>query len=245
MIPVIEAFLAGKKLSANSRQAYTYDLKHFLDLTGGIINAQRLRIYQESLASLKPSARKRQISTVNQFLYFLYRQGQLDEFFKLENQEKLESQAQAIPSFNRESIYAYSDFSLGHIIASLILELGLSPSEILSLTWEAIDLDFQVVTLKRAGLVRVLQLTPYLLDVLSKMKSEGSYVFEHQGKTYSRQWLNKELAKFLDLVGQPGYSPQNLRQEFILQAVEAGISQTDLARQLGLKTSLTLEKYYK
>ncbi|MFC3928756.1 site-specific tyrosine recombinase XerD [Streptococcus caprae] len=245
MNPLIQSFLATKSLSANSLKAYQYDLQGFLALTGGVVNAERLKLYEQSLVSLKPSARKRQLSTVNQFLYYLYRQGLTDAYFRLENAEKPVQIALEKERLDRSAFYAYDVLTPGQVIAVLILDLGLLPSEIIGLRWEQIDLDFQVLTLKNDALVRVVKLTPVLVDMLSQLEQSETYLFERAGQAYSRQWLNKSLAAFLKELGQPDLTPQKLRQDFILKAVEEGVSQADLARQLGLKTGLTLEKFYK
>ena len=82
MKSAIEQFLQQKNLSENSKAAYTYDLEQFLDQVGTITDTN-LRFYQSSLQSLKPSAQKRKLSAVNQFLLFLYEQNQLERYYKL------------------------------------------------------------------------------------------------------------------------------------------------------------------
>ena len=89
MIDFIQEFIDSKSLSENSRNAYFYDLQQFVEAVDGKVSKEKLALYEHSLASLKTSAKKRKISAVNQFLYFLYDTERLDRFYKLSNKEKL------------------------------------------------------------------------------------------------------------------------------------------------------------
>ena len=65
-------FIAAKSLSQNSQKSYLYDLQQFCDLTQGQVSDYSLKRYEQSLRELKLSAQKRKLSTVNQFLFFLF-----------------------------------------------------------------------------------------------------------------------------------------------------------------------------
>ncbi len=81
MKQAIESFIKSKKISLNSQKSYTYDLQQFLTVTKGEISQQSLLdLYQQFLLDLKPPAQKRKVSTINQFLYFLYESGHMDRF---------------------------------------------------------------------------------------------------------------------------------------------------------------------
>ncbi|ENV4715658.1 TPA: site-specific integrase, partial [Streptococcus pyogenes] len=67
----IEPFIASKALSQNSQKAYRYDLQQFCQLVGERVNQDKLLLYQNSIANLSLSAKKRKLSTANQFLYYL------------------------------------------------------------------------------------------------------------------------------------------------------------------------------
>ena len=68
----ITRFIASKQLSESSKKAYYYDLQQFVEVVSGKITPEKLSLYEHSLADLKVSAKKRKLSAVNQFLYFLY-----------------------------------------------------------------------------------------------------------------------------------------------------------------------------
>ena len=70
----------------------------------------------------------------------------------------------------------------------------------------------------------------------------GTYLFEKNGKSYSRQWGFRQLEAFLIEQGQASLSAQSLREQFILRQREKGIGLYDIAQDLGLKTMITLEK---
>lgn len=242
----IAEFLASKALTENSKSAYRYDLGQFLDQINGGIDAYRLRLYQESLSNLKVSVRRRKLSAINQFLYFLYQNKKIDHFYKLQEVAKVEKKDFSIERLDRTRFYDASNHATGQLVALLILELGLKPSEILNLKVTDIDLSFEVMTVTTAGQKRILGLPkdvlPYLGSILGNQKT---YLFDKAGQPYSRQWLFVQLSHYLSTIGYADWTAQRLREQFILQEIENGTSLFDLAKKLGLKTPMTLENYYK
>ena len=241
MKEAIEQFIHQKQLSKNSRLAYTYDLEQFLEQVG-TINDTSLRLYQSSLQSLKLSVQKRKLSAVNQFLYFLYNQKYIEHYYKLsipKDQKESSSQGSLL---DLSAFWQESQVPQGRLIALLILENGLLPSEILSIKVTDIQFDFQILSVEKAGQKRIVQLSFKLTEELSRIVS-GTYLFEKKGKPYSRQWAFRQLEAFLSEKGQPGLSAQSLREQYILRQLKDKRSLHDIARDLGLKSITTLEKY--
>ncbi|HFI0633969.1 TPA: site-specific tyrosine recombinase XerD [Streptococcus suis] len=242
MKQAIEAFIQSKKVSVNSQKSYTYDLQQFVELTRGDINQQSLLVYQQSLLALKPAAQKRKLSTVNQFLYFLYESGRLDRFYKL---QALTGSASVKKKLEREDLsplFQDSPWLEGQLIALLIALLGLTPSEIAELTSQQVNLDFQVLTVEKGATKRVLTLPKELLVYLEGHLT-GMYVFDKKGQTYSRQWFFNRLTEFVQSIGKPNWTAQKLREQYILNQIDEGKSLDQVAKQLGLKTSMSLEKF--
>ena len=147
----ISDFLEEKQgLSANSKQSYRYDLEQFLDIVGERISETSLKIYQAQLVNLKISAQKRKTSTCNQFLYFLYQKGEVDNFYRLELAKQAEKKTEKPELLDLDSFWQERDYPEGRLLALLILEMGLLPSEILALKVAYINLDFQVLRIKKA-----------------------------------------------------------------------------------------------
>ena len=239
----ISAFLEGKQgLSANSKQSYKYDLEQFLDIVGERVSETSLKIYQAQLANLKISAQKRKISACNQFLYFLYQKGEVDGFYRLELTKQAEKKTSKPELLNLDSFWQESDFLEGRLLALLILEMGLLPSEILALKVEDINLDFQVLRIKKASQQRIVTIPTTLLSELEPLMGQ-TYLFERGGKAYSRQWAFRQLESFVKEKGFPALSAQALREQFILRQIENKVDLYEIAKKLGLKTVLTLEKY--
>ncbi|HFI0148846.1 TPA: site-specific tyrosine recombinase XerD [Streptococcus suis] len=242
MKQAIEAFIQSKKVSVNSQKSYTYDLQQFVTVTKGDISQQSLLVYQQSLLALKPTAQKRKLSTVNQFLYFLYERGRLDRFYKL---QALTGPASVKKKLEREDLsllFQDSPWLEGQLIALLIALLGLTPSEIAELTSQQVNLDFQVLTVEKGGAKRVLSIPRELLVYLEGHLT-GSYVFDKKGQTYSRQWFFNRLTEFVQSIGKPDWTAQKLREQYILNQIDEGKSLDQIAKQLGLKTSMSLEKF--
>ena len=239
----ILTFLEEKQnLSSNSKQSYKYDLEQFLDLIGERISETSLKIYQAQLSNFKISAQKRKVSACNQFLYFLYQKGEIATFYRLElpkqaEKKQIQSELLDLSSFWQESAYPE-----GRLLALLIVELGLLPSEILALKTSDVNLDFQVLRVKKASQQRILSLPTNLLVELEPLMGQ-TYLFEKAGKPYSRQWAFRQLEAFLKEKGFSDLSAQGLREQFILRQIEEKVDLYEIAKKLGLKTVMTLEKY--
>lgn len=239
----ISAFLEEKQgLSVNSKQSYKYDLEQFLDMVGERISETSLKIYQAQLANLKISAQKRKISACNQFLYFLYQKGEVDSFYRLELAKQAEKKTEKPEILYLDSFWQESDHPEGRLLALLILEMGLLPSEILAIKVADINLDFQVLRISKASQRRIVTIPTALLSELEPLMGQ-TYLFERGGKAYSRQWAFRQLEAFVKEKGFPSLSAQVLREQFILRQIENKVDLYEIAKKLGLKTVLTLEKY--
>lgn len=239
----ISAFLEEKQgLSVNSKQSYKYDLEQFLDMVGERISETSLKIYQAQLANLKISAQKRKISACNQFLYFLYQKGEVDSFYRLELAKQAEKKTEKPEILYLDSFWQESEHPEGRLLALLILEMGLLPSEILAIKVADINLDFQVLRISKASQQRIVTIPTALLSELEPLMGQ-TYLFERGEKPYSRQWAFRQLESFVKEKGFPSLSAQVLREQFILRQIENKVDLYEIAKKLGLKTVLTLEKY--
>ena len=239
----ISAFLEEKQgLSVNSKQSYKYDLEQFLDLVGERISETSLKIYQAQLSQFKISAQKRKVSACNQFLYFLYQKGEIATFYRLELPKQAEKKQVQSELLDLSSFWQESAYPEGRLLALLIVELGLLPSEILALKTSDVNLDFQVLRVNKASQQRILSLPTNLLAELKPLMGQ-TYLFEKAGKPYSRQWAFRQLEAFLKEKGFSDLSAQGLREQFILRQIEEKVDLYEIAKKLGLKTVMTLEKY--
>ena len=239
----ILTFLEEKQnLSSNSKQSYKYDLEQFVDLVGERISETSLKIYQAQLSDFKMSAQKRKVSACNQFLYFLYQKGKVSSFYRLELPKQAEKKRVKSELLDLSSFWQESSFPEGRLIALLIVGLGLLPSEILALKTSDVNLDFQVLRINKASQQRILSLPTNLLRELEPLMGQ-TYLFERAGKAYSRQWAFRQLESFVKEKGFSTLSAQALREQFILRQIENKVDLYEIAKKLGLKTVLTLEKY--
>ena len=239
----ILTFLEEKQnLSSNSKQSYKYDLEQFLDIIGERISETSLKIYQAQLSNFKISAQKRKVSACNQFLFFLYQKGMIGTFYRLELPKQAEKKQVKSELLDLSSFWQESTYPEGRLIALLIMELGLLPSEILALKTSDVNLDFQVLRINKASQQRVLSLPTNLLAELEPLMGQ-TYLFEKTGKPYSRQWAFRQLEAFLKEKVFSDLSAQGLREQFILRQIEEKVDLYEIAKKLGLKTVMTLEKY--
>ena len=239
----IIAFLDEKQdLSSNSKQSYKYDLEQFLDMIGERISETSLKIYQAQLSNFKISVQKRKVSACNQFLFFLYQKGKIGTFYRLELPKQAEKREERPELLELSSFWQESAYPEGRLLALLIVELGLLPSEILALKTGDVNLDFQVLRVNKASQQRILSLPTNLLAELEPLMGQ-TYLFEKAGKPYSRQWAFRQLEAFLKEKGFSDLSAQGLREQFILRQIEEKVDLYEIAKKLGLKTVMTLEKY--
>lgn len=246
MIDWIQEFIDSKDLSENSRAAYFYDLQQFVMSIDDKISQEKLALYEQSLSDFKVSVKKRKISAVNQFLFYLYETRKVNHFYKLTNKEKIQDKSAPHQLLDFQLLYEKTEFPQGQLISLLILELGLSPQEIQMIEVADLDLDFAILSLNKSGLIRVLEIPKPLISYLQKQVSNNQrFLFDKSGKIYSRQWFFKQLKLYLTELGMSDLSAQDLRQQFILKKKEEGKSISELGRLLGLKSPITLEKYYK
>ena len=239
----ISAFLAGKELAANSRLAYLYDLQQFVDLCQNQLSSAKLAIYQASLQGCKPSVQKRKLSAVNQFLYFLYEQGHADRYYKMKAKPSVAtSKGEVQEAQDLSLLWQASSFPQGQLIALLVSLLGLTPSEIALLRQEDLQLDFQMLSLQTKKGKRIMSFPKELLPYLEGLPA-GTYLFDKKGQPYSRQWFFNRLSEFVASIGHREWTAQYLRDQFILAQLAKGKSLDDLAKQLGLKSRMSLEKY--
>ena len=239
----ISAFLEEKQnLSSNSKQSYKYDLEQFLTLVGERISETSLKIYQAQLSNFKISAQKRKVSACNQFLYFLYQKEKIGTFYRLELPKQAEKKQVKSELLDLSSFWQESTYPEGRLLALLIVNLGLLPSEILALKTSDVNLDFQVLRINKASQQRILSLPTNLLAELEPLMGQ-TYLFEKAGKQYSRQWAFRQLEAFLKEKGFSDLSAQGLREQFILRQIEEKLDLYEIAKKLGLKTVMTLEKY--
>lgn len=243
MIDWIDDFLSQKALSENTILSYGYDLQGFCTFVGERVTDHRLRLYQESLSALKTSAKKRKISVVNQFLYYLYDTRKLERFYKLTVTETVPKKQVTTALLDLAMCYQETEQTTGQLIALLMLELGLLPSEMMTLRVEQIDRDFEIVTIKRGQAVRILPLPKSLLPYLHWEPGQV-YLFDKKGHPYSRQWFFNQLTAYLNELGLENLTAQKLREQYILREIARGTTLFALAKQLGLSTPTTLEMYY-
>ena len=239
----ISEFLAGKKLAENSRLAYHYDLQQFVELCQNQVSKAKLAIYQATIQDCKPSVQKRKLSAVNQFLYFLYEQGHVERFYKMKVKSSVAlSKGEVQAAEDLSLLWQDSPYPQGQLVALLAALLGLTPSEIALLRQEDLQLDFQMLSLQTKKGKRIMSFPKELLPYLEGLPA-GTYLFDKKGQPYSRQWFFNRLSEFVASIGHREWTAQYLRDQFILAQLAKGKSPDDLAKQLGLKSRMSLEKY--
>jgi integrase len=230
----IQKYLDGKKLSENSIAAYRYDLQQFDEfLDGRKLSTDNLALFEKTLVNFRPSVKKRKRSAINQFLKYLYEQKKVSHFWQIKESADVVEEAPQKPELIDLNHFYDQVQTPGQFIALLILEFGLTPSEIQHLKWSDFNFNFRVLTIERAGMKRVLTI-PDRFTMRVRHITNADELFSK-----SRQFLHLELKKYTP------YTAKQLREQYILRRVNEGKSIYEVAGLLGLRTITTLEKYYK
>lgn len=240
---LIQLFLDSKRLSKSSQLSYYYDLDQFLTKVDGRVTKDSLLYYQAFLEQLKPSAQKKKRSAINQFLSYLYEYGIFKDYLQLKKNPKLTVPISDNRLINLEFLKKETVFEEGRLLAQMIALIGLTVSEIMLLRTDAIDLDFKLIKIMKPQNLRLCLIPNDIIQYL-KPHMEHTYLFDHKGKPYSRQWFFLQLKSYLDDVGLPQLTAQELRRQYILHQKECGKTIMDISKQLGLKSSQSIEKYF-
>lgn len=238
----IAPFLATKRYSKNTIASYTYDLQQFLETCGQEITQGRLSVYEASLQALKPTARQRKRSTVNQFLLYLYDQGVLTDYLRLKKEPSLPSAPKKRVLVDLTDLTKETPYQEGQQIAIWIAYLGLTPSEIAQIQVADVRKDLGILTLEKEGKKRVISLPDPLLEHLVFPKDQV-YWFDHGRRPYSRQWLFHRLREFTQSIGHEEWTAQFLREQHILHALDQGVSLEELTNRVGFSSRMRLETY--
>lgn len=239
----IKAFIDSRqKVSENTKLAYFYDLRGFLNfLAGQELTQAQLNRYQITLQSLASSTQHRKVTNLNIFFKYLYQNGKTEQFYELQpvserSQKKqltthqLQRQEQQILALR----HLYHDIRQpGDLIALLILEFGLKPSEIQTLKWADFNWDYKILSVTTKQLKRILPIRDRFARVARRIQNADDLFIK------SRQFIHYELKKTTPLTAVI------LRDQYILQRIAEDISIYDLAQNLGLKSIHSLEKYYR
>lgn len=243
----IESFLESKRLSTNTRAAYVSDLKQLERSLDGKVDDLGLKVYRDSLSHLSVTAQRRKLSAINQFLFFLYQEGHVDRYFRLDlpplkSQEEPSAPDQALLA--KDLFQIKTQYPQGQLLVALILETGLLPTEIIQLKQSDWQPALGLLQVGQSGKRRVLEVGENLRRVLGQ-EGPGTYLFEHQGKPYTRQWVFLQIKAFLEEQELTAHSPQSLREQYIFKELKAGVDLLTIADNLGLRSLHSIEKYRK
>ena len=123
-------------------------------MVGERISETSLKIYQAQLANLKSAPRSERFRPVTNFSTFsIKRRG--GQLYRLELAKQAEKKTEKPEILYLDSFWQEKRPSEGRLLALLILEMGLLPSEILAIKVADINLDFQVLRISKASQQRI------------------------------------------------------------------------------------------
>jgi site-specific recombinase XerD len=137
-------------------------------------------------------------------------------------------------------------------VAMFAVNTGLREMEIISLTWDQIDLPGRVVILSnqshvtKSSRVRNVPLNKTAMDVLMQRKGagDGSLVFTYKGRRIHQNHFSGKFKKYILRSGlNPKYNFHSLRHTFASWLVQAGVSIYEVSKLLGHADIKTTQIY--
>lgn len=249
MLAIIDQFLEKKSLSENSYQSYRYDLVQFINLLNASfpeINQTLIAVTQQKYNELNLSAKTfhRKASIINQFLAYLYSNEFINELVEIKVKPLSMASTKNNQLINFEKLYE-DEIELSVLLVIFILETGMNIQDVLLIKSEAVNLDYDFIQAVVKKQTKVIPITAQLKKYLTSYSFGKVYLFEHQGKAFSRQWGHLTVKRTLNHFGFEDLTPAKLREQYILKEISLGKSIHQLKEQLGLSTLVTLEPYFR
>lgn len=137
-----------------------------------------------------------------------------------------------------------------HLLPVVLLAIttGMRRGEILGLTWDCIDLERQMISLKETknGKPRTVSIVGQTLDLLknhhAKRNTNTPYVFPAK-KRFGKISIRKAWEEALKRAGIKNLKLHDLRHTFCTYASESGASNLELATAMGHQTLQMLQRY--
>ena len=134
---------------------------------------------------------------------------------------------------------------------------GARPSEMASLTWDAIDFEHSVIVLTqhktrkllRTPRPRIIQIVPEIVKLLKRIKRQETFEDPHvflssQGRPWRRDMLGLRLRRFREKVSVPHSATlYGIRHQFGTMAVVNGVDIKTLAELMGHRSTQMTEHY--
>ncbi len=247
----------------NTVKSYCYDLAILNSLIGSkrINQITRKDIAQYLDASLNRSTRKRRLTSVSSFFRFLIAQAQV-----LDTDPADSFHPDPIPLKTPKPLFgqeqdalleaAEADGPRAHAIIWLILNLGLTRSEILRLRPSDIDLTDSTSPVvyvfydspRYAGKERKLAADPEFVEIYQQLRS--AYPNAETLFVMLPQSINRLVERVAHAAGiDKSVSPQSLRDTFAVNQARSGLDEADLLEILGLandaRNRTSVQRYLK
>lgn len=250
----IDGFLnfAGveKALSKNSLESYQRDLKRLADYAGQqkidfkAFQRENLLEYQKQFANSEIGVRSqnRHLSAIRQFFKFWLREGEI----KINPASDLElpKMPNKLPQFltleEVDALIAATQEPRDYAMICTLYATGLRVSELVSLTWEDVELSRGYLKIRGKGSKeRLVPLGEKALAALSNLSPGEGRLFP-----MTRQGFWKLLKRYARLAGiQKAISPHQLRHSFATHLIERGADLRGIQALLGHSDLSTTEIY--
>ena len=266
----LETLKMEKNHSANTLEAYAGDLRRFHDFlelnkshtfTNGQLSAGLMMDFleAENRSGFSASTLQRRKMVVVQFAQFLVTIG---IFTREQVEEVLAWRPQLWQEIYKQEILVLSEEEIDRLlienqpggpvrsirdqaIISLLLETGLSISDVIGLRLNDLDLDHETMTLTPGGQKRFVYPIPRSTECLKRYiqeerpevaqsKDEQSLFISQLGGPISRQGIWQMLKNIGDRAEVPvPLSPRVLRHTAVKRMIDAGMPTREIQRRLG------------
>lgn len=255
---MMEKFLfeyAPKKKSGDRFRGLAKNLISFmgdftlLEITPKVVNEYKVKRYQDGV---KPATINREIACLKRAFNLAYREWEwiMENPISKVSMEKENNKRDRWLSYDEELRLLNASPNWMRDLIVFALNTGMRLSEILTLTWDQIDLNRKILIIfnSKNGEKRGIPLNEIVFEMLknkSKVRSiDTNLVFYNDNhKQFNKVFVSHRFAKIVKKAGIDDFRFHDLRHTFATRLVQAGVDIYRVCHLLGHKDLKTTQRY--
>lgn len=251
-----EEYLKSSEAKSNPKthQQNILAVNHFLPFLKGKWmheiteqDMEKVIIHRLQVDNVKPSSINRNLTVLKAMFNIAEKYGNL-QHNNLRELKKLKEDPGRIRFLSKSEINALIGECAAvpylYTIVAIALNTGMRRGEILTLTWQQVDLEHKYIHIikSKTNTRRDIPINDFLLDVLKKWKEQAKYPNDNE-KLFNILDPKKAFHSAMDRAQIKDFRFHDLRHTFASHLVMEGVDLTTVSRLLGHSTITTTMRY--